>query len=66
MDNNNWIKIENGIPNQSGRYLIYGPRLLSPNIYDAYFSLEEKTWGRELNYTELVTHWMPLPEPPQD
>jgi len=61
----NWISVKDRLPEKSGRYLIYFPeRSTSP--MDAIWNVHEKTWGRDFDRTEYVTHWMPIPEPPQD
>jgi hypothetical protein len=61
----NWVSVKDKLPETTGRYLIYFPERSSSPM-DAIFNVHEKTWGRDFDRTEYVTHWMPIPEPPQD
>lgn len=58
-----WVDINDKIPEKDGRYLVYTPHLIC-TVWDAYWSVTDKTWGRDFNRTDYVTHWMELPPPP--
>lgn len=59
-----WVSVSDKLPEQSGWYLIWHPEKSTRPI-EAFWSVSDKTWGRDWNRTEFVTHWMPLPEPPK-
>lgn len=60
-----WISVEERLPEKNGYYLVY-------TMY-GYIEVERyKTWddddldgGYWWEFEGLVTHWMPLPEPPK-
>lgn len=55
---NRWISVEDALPEQSGFYL-------------AYFTFKDGTHAIDIAYINTgcclgsITHWMPLPEPPE-
>jgi len=65
--NGQWISVENRLPETEGRYLAFDG--VAQYIFDLKFT------GTGLGYwecgylfkktTNAVTHWMPLPEPPE-
>ncbi len=80
-DNNvgsKWISVKDRLPKKDGRYLVYDGD--TGNYYDSYFDETEGEFGEwqncfdtftlgvidcEWNSCPNVTHWMPLPEPPE-
>lgn len=72
-----WIKIEDRLPDNIGEYIVYAQDENSPAsegvwyenvVIVAEYGLGEWTWnenGIEWDISGIVTHWMPLPEPPR-
>lgn len=57
-----WISVKDRLPEETGNYIVwvgYGT-----NIY-SYFK-PSNCWMTGVLVTKIVTHWMPLPEPPKD
>ena len=56
-----WISVKDRLPDKKGDYLIYNTDgIVWPYWYDG------DGWYDTLGYlTQRVTHWMPLPEPPE-
>lgn len=73
-----WIKIEDRLPDNVGEYIVYAQdenSSASEGVwYDnvvvvAEYAFGEWTWrenSNDFDITNNVTHWMPLPEPPED
>lgn len=71
-----WIKVEDRLPTKEHKIivcLINGNPILA-NVHDAPFYLKKscvsfyfpkKQWVKD-DYFAQVTHWMPLPNPPND
>ncbi len=62
-----WISVDERLPHVSGKY-ICGVKDKKGNTWtvSADWSLEMKTWFGEFGEIKnIVTHWMPLPEPPK-
>lgn len=75
---NRWISVEDALPEKDGEYLVFTEY---EDVFKCTFdSNEENKWGFEQDYhdpdtlgwagttwtaVETVTHWMPLPEPPE-
>jgi hypothetical protein len=67
-----WISVEDALPEKEGYYLTYRPEHTPEDrIVALYFFATEGTWegtyfvASGLNCPTLkVTHWMPLPAPP--
>lgn len=63
-----WISVEERLPEDGGEALIYGDKV---GIYTAYYDLDYGFYGfgdpDECSCIDNsdVTHWMPLPEPPK-
>lgn len=58
-----WIKVEERLPEKPGTYVAYalGMHLVLE------FDENEDWWDEEYNrYNVSITHWMPLPEPPEE
>ena len=54
-----WVSVEERLPEEDGFYLVYGP-----------FIYRDTKWYDRRNFSQYfwkhdVTHWMPLPEPPE-
>lgn len=72
-----WISVEDKLPDEDGEYIVYAQDESSlPNegiwyenvVVVAYYRFDEWTWYEDDNdydITDIVTHWMPLPEPPR-
>lgn len=76
-----WISVEERLPEKSGQYLTYETWVYGWAIYTSYWtnSYQDKSevemYGRALWYrydseygdyeVNRITHWMPLPEPPE-
>lgn len=72
-----WIKIEDRLPDKDGNYIVYAQDENSPHdegiwyeniVILAEYAFGEWTWdenGIEWDISGIVTHWMPLPEPPR-
>ena len=62
-----WISVKDRVPKNSGRYLV-----VTRNKHDggtsiaitAYIKCKIGEWWSN-DYVYIVTHWMPLPEPPK-
>lgn len=68
-----WIKCSDRLPPTSGSYLVLKPHsAYKHGIYE--WLQEEQSWEQEwhrkkrseLKPRTWVTHWMPLPEPPEN
>jgi hypothetical protein len=60
---NDWISVEDRLPKENGRYLIMTVFKNTPVRYTSYKKEIDYPWAW---FGEgEVTHWMPLPEPPE-
>ena len=61
-----WIPVAERLPEENGRYLCNVKSFAFPGCFYQAILQCDKHGFREGNiYTEDVTHWMPLPEPPK-
>lgn len=64
-----WISVDERLPNESGYFLVYIPRESAGFRVNAYYYCENETWedGNGMASSEYygITHWMPLPEAPK-
>lgn len=64
-----WISVDERLPEESGYFLVYISRESEGFRVQAYYYCEDDTWenGDTMASSEYygVTHWMPLPEPPE-
>ena len=61
-----WISVEDRLPNEDGYYLCCIKSSLFPNrIYIDILECDKGSFEEGHIYTDTVTHWMPLPEPPK-
>jgi hypothetical protein len=76
MDNNGWINVKDRLPEMSGfqdggtdRVLVYLKRNYSPRQAVAFGDWSENGFTWYFDYSHMlkdseVTHWQPLPTPP--
>ena len=58
----NWISVKDRLPGKNGDYLAY---TCDGIVWPYFFTASSGVWEDTLGYsTDTVTHWMPLPEPP--
>ena len=63
-----WVSIQECLPKKDALYLIYAPSADpdKPFIHVAWFNPKNKLWTLNLQiWIDAMTHWMPLPEPPE-
>ena len=70
---NNWISVNDRLPDESGRYLGYLTELKclgnSYSTINVAFNTNHKdstAWTEHGEVLQYITHWMPLPNPPKD
>lgn len=69
-----WISVKDRLPPPNTPVLVYRPGMaveILVDVYEVYFSEGERQegwvrYGRNLYMAEVITHWMPLPEPPKE
>lgn len=54
-----WISVEERLPEEDGFYLVWGPTIYTDTKWYDQRSLAQYLWKHD------VTHWMPLPKPPE-
>jgi hypothetical protein len=66
---NEWISVEDRMPDKGSFVLVYGYLGSAPQICTARYESHDKKFETdhfcEANYVDEVTHWMPLPELPK-
>lgn len=67
---NNWISVEDKLPNKDQDVLIYKGNHIGDMMY-VYTYSGNNEWEDEYGYwsrtdDEGITHWMPLPAPPKE
>lgn len=63
-----WISVKKRLPKTNRRVLVYIPELfnnIQTAFYARYWSENDEDWHEEWSTNMTVTHWMPLPEPPE-
>ena len=69
-----WISVDDQMPPYNTMVLIYRPTMAETIITDTYFGFygEDDEWyegwncyGEDIHGRNVVTHWMPLPQPPK-
>ena len=68
MTNNGWISVEDRLPRVSGKYLCaVKDKKENSWTVPADWSVEMRSWFGEFGEIKnMVTHWRPLPEPPEE
>lgn len=61
-----WISVKDRLPERNGIYLAYDGEYISTVEYEKGRPDSEWTDDYEGYLDLLVTHWMPLPEPPKE
>ena len=61
-----WISVKDRLPERNGVYLAYDGEYISTVEYEKGRHDSEWTDDYEGYLDLLVTHWMPLPEPPKE
>lgn len=59
-----WISVKDRLPEAEGMYIVYIPLTGGTIVAADYLDGHWIDW--EVDLTERVTHWMPLPEPPEE
>ncbi len=57
-----WISVKDRLPLIDKRYLTYD---IYNHILIRHYRNKGKRFSNMKKYSEMVTHWMPLPEPPK-
>lgn len=61
-----WISVEDRLPEEDGYYLCCIKSSLFPDrVYIDILECDKSSFEEGHIYTDTVTHWMPLPEPPK-
>lgn len=60
-----WISVEERLPEEEGMYLVYNPKALEYDKIEVIFFGDGEFWPN-IPTGSKVSHWMPLPEPPED
>lgn len=64
LENSKWVSVKDRLPEKRGLYLCYykyepdSPNVICENTY-----LGSGLWQSEMS---KITHWMPIPEPPEE
>ena len=62
-----WIPVTERLPEEDGRYLCNTRSFAFPgSFYQTIMKYEKGGFIEGYIYTDDVTHWMPLPEPPKE
>lgn len=67
-ENMKWIDVKDQTPDRNGLYLVSYHGVYLPSMLDidtAIWSQKTKTWNLSSHKEGTVTHWIPLPEPPE-
>ena len=70
-----WISVKDKLPPHNHDVLVYRPdmamKILVDNYY-GYYGEDDAEWhegwakyGKDIHNNPLITHWMPLPQPPK-
>lgn len=64
-----WIPVGKRLPKDCGEYLVRANSERFPGVKYTGICLycnDNKTWYSDHSRVEGITHWMPLPEPPEE
>ncbi len=56
-----WISVKDRLPSTIGHYIAYSPGMITWVFFSS-----NKKWCFDNTFLKGVTHWMPLPKPPED
>lgn len=62
---NDWISVKDRLPEIEAYVLVHYENEKIKPIDIGYYSLAAKMWNVGYIKTGIVTHWMPLPAPPE-
>lgn len=65
MRNNEWISVKDRLPEIGKKVLAYRPSMYYEFIQTIYHGSEMWENGYDIKGDMVITHWMPLPEPPE-
>lgn len=69
MKINQWISVDDSLPEESRFVMVYGRIGSAPQICTAYYAKHYNQFQTdhicEFNFVKDVTHWMPLPDDPK-
>ena len=70
-----WISVKDKLPPYNRNVLVYRPNMamkILVDTYDGYYGDDDDEWyegwalyGGDTHGNPVITHWMPLPEPPK-
>ena len=60
MTNNGWISVEDRLPDENTRVLVFIP------YTDTKIDTDRILNGKWVRWIDKITHWQPLPEPPEE
>ena len=70
-----WISVKDKLPPYNHDVLVYRPNMAMKIVvdsYDGYYGEDDGEWyegwakyGKDIHNNPLITHWMPLPQPPK-
>ena len=63
-----WISVKERLPRQNTGVLTFAPKMAMPIVvdwYNGYYGEDDGEWYEGWQTGRNITHWMPLPEPPQ-
>ena len=63
MSKEKWISVTERLPDHNGWYLASGPTI---KVEILHFYSASKVWVSQMYDNFKVTHWMPIPEPPEE
>lgn len=73
LDIMEWISVFDRLPEDFEEYLVWPEPNRDLNIITANFDFTNKRWEQDFKsgydfeiFYPIVTHWMPLPEPPKE
>lgn len=61
-----WISVKDRLPEIGEKVLAYRPSMYYTVVQTIYYGVEGWENGYDLSGNMVITHWMPIPEPPKD
>lgn len=62
----NWISVEDKLPETPGTYIVFYNTKIAKIVDNAHWNPGWSTTGGYKGISEHVTHWQPLPAPPEE